>query len=223
MSKTYSQLMSLSTLYTGTTDMSQLAIDYQVDEDPAKLAYAFVQNYGLAVNISRNYFNLDADDVDAFALQEMHKTLTDFNTDKNTKVVTVFATYFRNRLRTETQALSYDVRKANTMADSIDVGAEQDDKGNMVDKSPLTTMGADEQHYGEFDLLLSIRGNDSITENEYKYCEIIMKETSNVPEIRDSEMAKRLNISSAAVHYMKKSLAKKLTTQGIHQQIILDF
>lgn len=207
MNETYSQLKDLAKLYRGGDNANDIALSYQEQEDAVLLAYVFCKNFGLTVTITQSYFGLTDEDLASFALEELHKAMLNFKSDGGAKLVTLYSKYLKNRLRVETQSLNYDKRKSNNLTESFDGPVDEEENGAS---SYSNSMGYDEGRFNEIELMLSLADKVELTENEYRYCEIIVEEVSDVAQIKDSEIASRLNISSAAVHYMKKSLQKKI-------------
>lgn len=210
MNQTYNHLKELAKLYRGTEVMEEIALNYQDEEDAILLSYVFCKNIGLTLQITKKYFGLTDDDVESFALEELHKAMMNYRTDGGAKLTTLYSRFLNNRLRSETQALSYDKRKANTLADSLEGELREDDKGNKETTGHMKDVSYVEDNFSQAELLMSLVDKEELTDNEYRYCEIIIKEVKDVEQIKDSEIASRLNISSAAVHYIKKSLQRKI-------------
>lgn len=208
MIETYRNLKELAGMYQGTTDTNEIALKYQDTEDATLLAFAFCAHFGIAVTQSEKYFGLNQEDLASFALEEMHKALLHYREDGGGKLVTLYSKFLNTRLRTETQYNGYDKRKGNSNAESFEGGASESDEGPTVSRAD--SMGYEEDQFTEIELLLSLVNKGELTDNEYRYCEIIIKEISDIGQIKDSEIASRLDISSAAVHYIKKSLQKKI-------------
>jgi DNA-binding CsgD family transcriptional regulator len=206
MMETYKQLKDLAALYQGTEDTNLIALQYQEEEDAILLAYTFCKHFGLTVTQCEKYFGLNQDDLASFALEELHKAMMNYRPDGGAKLVTLYSRFLNNRLRTETTNLTYDKRKSNSMTESFEGTPDEEDGkvGRSVD------MGYEEESFSEIEMLMSLADKGELTENEYRYCEIIIKEVSDTTQIKDSEIASRLNVSSAAVHYIKKSLQKKI-------------
>lgn len=214
MNETYNHLREIATLYRGTEVMEKIALEYQDVEDAAQLSYAYCKNIGLTSMVSSKFFGLTEDDISSFSLEEFHKALLHYRADGGAKLVTLYSRFLNNRLRTETQSLNYDKRKSNSNADSFEGSMLEGDAGDVRSTGMSTKLGYEETSFKEIELLMSLAEKDELSDNEYKYCEIIVREVSDVTQIRDTEIAKKLNISSAAVHYIKKSLQKKLAIRS---------
>lgn len=163
---------------------------YQLENDPTILAKIFVSNYNLIIKESSKYFGLSNWDVSSFAVEELHKTLLAFDFTKQASFITYYCTCLRNRLRTETESLSYQKRKSNTLCN------EYDDKN----------VGAQEQYFA-INLISVIEGDNRLTDREKKYCIYIINDT---PYTKDKDFSLLEGISGAAVCYIKKSLQIKL-------------
>ena len=216
MNETYNQLAELSTLYRGNGNMNEIAMEYQDTEDAILLSYAHCKNWGLTWLKSEKFFGLTEDDVQSFALEEMHKAMLHFSPTGGAKLQTLYVRFLTNRLRTETQSLNYDKRKSNSMTESMEEEFNDMSEHTASSSSHMKKLklGYEESTFKEIELLMSLAENEELSENEYKYCEIIVSEVSHLEQVTDSDIAKRLNISSAAVHYIKKSLQKKLTIRS---------
>lgn len=213
MIETYRQLKELAGLHTGETNVNKLALDYQNTEDTIILSYIFCKHFGLTVTQTDKYFGLTDEDMASFALEELHKALMHYRTDGGAQVTTLYSRFLNNRLRKETIDLTYDKRKSNYVADSFEGEIEENDKGDVSSTGFANELSYNDEGISEVELLMSLAETQELTENEFRYCEIIVSEVSDTCNIKDSEIASRLNISSAAVHYIKKSLRKKIGLQ----------
>jgi DNA-directed RNA polymerase specialized sigma24 family protein len=209
MIETYRQLKELSALYQGTEDTNQVALQYQDEEDAILLSYVFCKHFGLTVTLTGKYFGLSQEDFASFALEELHKAMMHYRTDGGAKLTTLYSRFLNNRLRTETQFINYDKRKSNNMTESFDSNPAESTE-TTDSSSHAEHIGYSEDSFSEIELLMSLADKGELTENEYRYCEIIIKEVTDVTQIKDSEIASRLNLSSAAVHYIKERLRKKI-------------
>lgn len=213
MNKTYEQLKDIAMLHTGEEDANKLALMYQEEEDAVILSYVFCKHFGLTYTECDKYFGITEEDKASFALEELHKAMHHYRENGGASVITLYSRFLNNRLRTETQALNYDKRKGNVNAESFEGTLEEDDKGNKSSTGYSNQLGYEEAGFDEAELLLSLASKEELTENEYRYCKIIIRDVNDTKNIRDSDIAKRLNISSAAVHYIKKSLQKKIANR----------
>ena len=210
MNATFNSLKELAALYQGPKDMNQVALDYQENpEDAILLSHAYCTNIGYIFTQTDKFFNLDSDSMASFVLEEIHRSMMAYEPGKGASWLTLFGRFLTNRLRAETQALNCDKRKSNNMVESFD-GAFEFDEEESSNKDLSGLIGYEEEAFNEIELLMSLAEKEEITENEYKYCEIILKEVKSPTSINDSEIAEKLQVSSAAVHYMKKKLRNKI-------------
>lgn len=211
MERTFKQLKDIAQYYRGTEDTDELALRYQETEDAIILSHVFCKHFGLIITLTQKYREvLNEDDITSYALEELHKALMNFRPDSGAKAITLYSRFLSNRLKVEIKVSNYDKRKANILADSFEGDILKDEKGDKEDSGYSERMGYDDDNFDQIELLEALRNNKNLTENEYKYCEIIIQEVSDTTQIKDSDIASRLNISSSAVHYIKKSLQKKL-------------
>lgn len=193
MLNTLKNFQDLSKLYTGTKNLDQSAIEYQSTNDPVILAYVFVKSFPLIVNQANKYFYLTESDKASYAVEELHRSMIDFEEGKGAKIQTFFSRYLNNRLRAETQALNMDKRKSNNASESYEAIME-------------IASGYFESGYDDVEFTNLLETSFNLSENELKYCKIVM---TNTLDVKDSDIARVMGITPAAVHYMKKSLAKK--------------
>ena len=151
------------------------------------------------MTITNKYFYLTDQDKASFAVEELHKAMKDFDSTKGAKIQTLFSRYINNRLRTETQSLSYQKRTANNTAESYEFASE-------------LTNGYDQADYSEIEFIQMLEQSKLLTENELKYCKIVMKDHIDV---RDSDVARAMNVTPSAVNQMKKSIFRKFTSLQI--------
>lgn len=190
---TYHRLLELAGLYEEEETNCELAIKYQVNEDPIYLAVIYCRYFAYIKSTAGRYFNITDADKESYALEELHKSMLDYKITGGAKVQTLFITYYNNRLRAETQSMNLQKRAANNNCEDFEETAEIfngyiDDEINIIELS--TALDQMEQ----------------LTENEKMYCKIVIQ----TDEIKDIDIAKQLGISSSAIFQLKKRLAKKL-------------
>lgn len=201
MQNTYKNFMELTALYTGnTTNLDNLAIDYQISQDPVLLAVVFCKQFSYIMTQVDKYFYLSESDKSSFAVEELHKAMMDFQVGKGAKIQTLYSRYLNRRLYAETNMLNHQKRSANNSADSYEAV--------MLNN----TTGYKEEAFEDYALLSSLEDADILTENELKYCQIIMRESSIVT---DSEVAREIGVSPSAINQLKKALRKKFMTLSL--------
>ncbi len=203
MMETYRTLRELANLHTGTNTNEEIALMYQQSEDPVLLAYMYCNNLGGWESMTKDFFSLSTSDIESFVLEEIHSAMLKYDPKRGASFFTIVGHFIKNRLRNEVTTLLYEKRKINLNADSYEGMLESPEIG-------FKHSGIVDDNINSIDLLETLSKDESLTENEYKYCEIIIKEIADPRHIKDSEIAARLNVTSAAVHYMKKSLKRKL-------------
>jgi hypothetical protein len=190
--KTYKNLSRLSNLYTGVEDLNKVALQYQQTKDPILFSFAFIKLFPVMIRQVERYYCLTNDEKVSYCLEELNKSLLDFKEDKGAKLMTLFVTYLKRRLRTEAKSLQLDKRRADMNTESFDVA--------------FNRTSYIESAYDALEYLESLNQME-LTENELRYCEIVINSSGKV---LDADIAKLIGISSAGVHFIKKSLAKKL-------------
>ncbi len=197
---TYESLLTFSNLLSPEgkdIPSSKLVEEYNDGRQTEVISFIFCHNYQLLRMASNRYYGLSMDDKDSFILEEIAKAIDNYNSDKNTKLITLITTYVRNRLRTETQALQANARKTLDYATSFEDLGEMDRLWEAGDNTSFS--------YAEmYELVNTLE----LTENERKCCEIIIL---NNEDIKNSEIAELLGISRAGVGHIKKSLKTKLS------------
>ena len=91
----------------------ELIKEYQEKLSPNILAYFYVNNFGLILQISKNYPLLLNEDVASFCLQELDLSLQSYNLESSNKFITYFGKRFKNLLRTNLEKMQMQKRKAN--------------------------------------------------------------------------------------------------------------
>lgn len=193
MVSTYENLKPLTALYTGTKDFTQAALQYQETQDPAAFAYIFCGYFAFIKSVTDQFYYVTESDKASFALEELHKSLLAFDLSRGFKVQTLFSTYLRKRLVSETGVKHYQKRKANNSADSYERLLE-----DCVEE------GQSLNELDDINFMMSLT-DSNLTDVEVRFCKIVLQEKVNCADI-----AKRLNISGSMVSYIKKSLRTKL-------------
>ena len=97
----------------------ELIKEYQEKLSPNILAYFYVNNFGLILQISKNYPLLLTEDIASFCLQELDLSLQDYNLESSNKFITYFAKRFKNLLRTKIEEIQAQKRKANILCKEL--------------------------------------------------------------------------------------------------------
>src|SRR5699024_12664157 len=82
-------------------DISSLALKYQKNQDMMYLSVIFCEYFPYIRQTADNYFNLTDEDKSSYVLEEIHKSLMDYDEKRNTKIQTIMITDIKNRVRTE--------------------------------------------------------------------------------------------------------------------------
>lgn len=195
MQETFKNFSTLSHLYEGDKTLSETALKYQKDNNPIYLAHIFCKLYPYLKTQADKYFYLTDEDKVSFVLEELNKAVLAYDATKGAQVQTLVSTYVNNRLRTETQQLQHHKRCVNNTADSYDelVATCDDAEGSedcfMNVLTELTLASAE------------------LSSTELQCCKIIMDEPH---ELKNTEIAEKMGITSAGVGYLKKKIATKL-------------
>jgi DNA-binding CsgD family transcriptional regulator len=186
------------------------ACDYQHTEDPTILAYVFVRLYPFTRTLVSNFFNLTEEDQAHCAVTELHNAMMDYSPMGGATLQTFYRRYLNRRLYAETNLLNCDVRKANYVSESYEtIITPVPDDGNLLSDTSnkkISNMTCHEDAYGEIELLHTLKSTDSLSANELRYCEIIVQDGA----LTDSEVSRRLNVTPAAINYIKNRLRTKL-------------
>lgn len=194
----------------------EMVRNYKDTQDMTVLAKVYVKYYAHLTNVSAKFFNITEADKASCIVEEIHKALMNFDSEKGAAIQTLVTKYVNNRLRAETQSESYQVRKANSESDSYE---------GLCEVSGIAEETEEDASIAE---TLSVLDSLEITENERRYCEIILldrtgeladkdkdREVISTTKILDTEIAQIMGITGAGVAYIRKSLAKKLTPEMI--------
>lgn len=195
MEDTYQSLRQLAELYKENGTLHDAVEQYKLTKDPILISHVFCQFYAYIRTQSSKYFYLTSSDKASFAVEELDKAMNDFDPSYGVKLLTLFDRYYNNRLRSETQMLQHHKRCANNAS------INYEDWGESI--------VAHQADYLDVEFSVTITQGGELTENELKYCELIM---DNGDKIRNTDIAYALGISSAAVTYIKRSLRNKLNS-----------
>jgi hypothetical protein len=191
MESTYKNLLNLSKLFeTQGRDINVVTLQYRKSQDPIQFAYIFCKLYPFMVTQTDKYFYLTDQDKASHCIEELSKAISNFKLQENGSIQTLFGVYLNNRLRAETQQLQYNKRKANNAASDYE----------------SLTYAYDDRQFESVDLLETLKSMD-LSDNELRYCQLIIRDAD---KIKDTDIAKLLGISSAAITYIKNRLQKKL-------------
>ena len=157
----------------------ELIEEYKRTLCPNILAYFYCNNFGLITNIGILYPVITNDDKASFCLQELDKSLQNFDTSKNLKFITYFSKCYKNRLRTEVEYLLTQKRK--TILNCCQLTDKLDKQLNYIN-----------QEYS-FDFILS---NYNLSEQETLQCRLLnfgysLKEIANILKVSTSTIYKR--------------------------------
>lgn len=188
---THAMMKSLITENTKELSIEQLAEVYRKTLNPSILADVYVRLYRLVISVSSSYFNLTDADVASYSLEVMDTCLQTYEPEKCAKFSTYFTTAFKNRLRTETQALSTDKRKAIFNSDSYEYTVENGwDMAANVEQDIINIMEDLQAH--------------NLTDKELTYCNYLLQGYSN------KEIAAKLQTSVMTLSNIRKNLRVKL-------------
>ena len=176
--------------------LEQLAEAYTEDLNPCILASAFSKTFKLIISISKKFFGFSEADIASFSLETLDKCLQTY-LPGNATFVTYYTTFFKNRLRQESESLSTDKRKVCLYSDSLNVMMENG--FDVVANVKCTS--EDTLHY-----LASL----GLTPKELDYCSLLMNGYTNkeISEIFDTSVMTLCN--------MRKRLRTKLTPFLLH-------
>jgi hypothetical protein len=195
MKNTYRNFGQLSKLYYNQeADINYVVLDYQATNDPVCLAFVFCKLFPYTILQTNKYHHITTEDKASFAVEELSKAMRDYSPlSKKAKIQTLFDRYLHNRLRMETEKVSFHNRRANNGADNYEF---------VADKTIYM-----ESQYDQVEFIETLRSMN-LSDNALKYCELIVRTSDN--KIKDTDIAKMLGISSTAIHYIKESLVSKL-------------
>ena len=174
---------------------------YQDNQSPIAFATLFVNHFGALKQLSESYWGITGADKASFCLEELHRAMLTYSPERGAKFLTYLLTCLKNRLRAETQALSYDKRKADYLL--------QESLSKPDDSEVSAFEIVDNQNpFAAAELAVSLQNNSDLTENERAYCAFF---STNTVHATASDFARRQGVSSATVHYIRMALRKKIT------------
>lgn len=170
--------------------LEQISGEYQSGGlSPLLLAYAFNKTYGLIWTIARRFYGLIPQDIASIALENLDFSLRNYNPEVTPCFTTYFSTILYNALRTYTQSLSTDKRKANS-------------DNNKISYQKMVEDGFDQIHEDE-QYFIDLAGYN-LNERETTYCILIQLQYTN------SEIADILEVSIMTLSNLRKKLKEKL-------------
>lgn len=191
MESTYRNFTKLAKLYVDqNADINEVALEYQSTQDPICFSFIFCKYYPFMKTVAQKYFYFTEQDKASICVEVLNKALHDFNPQR-AKIQTLFGKYLSNRFLTEMKNLTYDKRKGNNNAESLQVCRE------------LRNPSSD---FDDVEVMESL-SSMNLSKNELKYCQIIVSANS---AFLDSDIARTLGISPSGVNQLKKSLSRKL-------------
>ena len=194
MQNTYKTMQTLRTSKFDNMSLEELAGCYNEELNPSILATAFCHTYALSLQVAGKFFGLCSADIASYALESLDQCLQTFDADKYSKFSTYYYTIFKNRLRTETQSLSTQKRKAIFHSDSLTSLVENgfdiaDEAAGFMQIIPI---------------VMQTLGTFNLSANELKYCKLVMIGYTN------SDIAKLLGVSTMTISNIRKRLRIKL-------------
>lgn len=174
-----------------TEHFNLMALEYQITGDQTIFATIYCEMFPyLAKNRERFHFTLNNYDIASYSLESLQRALMDYSVEGGAGIRTLYVRYLKGRFQEHVSMCGNKVRRAN------------------YNTTQFRDEAVDEEGYAKAEILQSLEQSaGTLSENEIKYCTFIMRETEHY---KDSEIATMLGISPAAIHYIKKSLQKKL-------------
>ncbi len=173
----------------GKVNEKELIKEYQEKLSPNILAYFYVNNFGLVLQISKKYPLLLSEDIASFCLQELDLSLQSYDLNCNNKFITYFAKRFKNLLRTKMEELNLQKNKANILCDEF--------SDNLITNLEIENT----------DLLL----NEYKLNSEEKFHSKLILAGYTIKEI-----AKLYKITTRKVYYMNAKLRQKILKQIVN-------
>lgn len=177
MEETLKMMKSILLGKEGKASENELINEYQQKLSPNILAYFYVNNFGLIINISNNYKIIIDEDKASFCLQELDKCLQNYDLSNDTKFITYFITCYKRRLYAEVQMLNHKIRKANMFCEDI----------NELEISKSTDLITDDDY---------ILSSYNLTNEEIKQCKLLnmgytIKEIASILKLAPITIYKR--------------------------------
>lgn len=215
MLETYKNFREIAELIS--EDLSnEMISSYKDNQDMVTLAKVYVKYFPHFTNVAVKFYNITDQDKASCIVEEIHKALMNYDETKGASIQTLCTKYINYRLRAETQSENYQLRKANSESNSYE---------ELLEANSIPDFTVESNSILE---TLSVIETLGLTENEKRYCEIIlMDETSKLADktkdtivksttkILDTEVGELMNMTGAGVSYIRKNLAKKLTPNMI--------
>lgn len=160
---------------------------------------------GFIKYLSSGYTNLTRFDKESFAMEELWKTVVDYDFEGKASFITLFRVYFTNRLKQESKSRHYHRRRANYKKELGSVNnLFYGERDLEEDVEIFDTIVDNLEDFKKMILTITIEQTDLSTV-EKKYCKSIIQH-----EYRDVEAAELLELTPQAIHYMRRRIRIKL-------------
>ena len=155
MMNTFQMMNSILLGNEGGKNLDSLINEYRETKSPNILAYLFTSNFGLLLNISNAYPDLDENDKASFCLQELDNCI--YNYDKDiAQFMTYFAKCYKNRLRAENGLVHMNKRKIRFELSALDDSAEYENQ----------------KYYDDYFTFDQFKNDYNLTDTEVKFCKL---------------------------------------------------
>lgn len=191
MEETLKMMKSIITGKECKVNENELIKEYQKELSPNILAYFYVDNYRILQKTNLYYSILSTEDKASFCLQELDKCLQNYKLDNKVKFITYFIRCYKNRLRTESELLNTQKRKA--MLNIIDIdNIEINANCNLIEDTDF------------------ILNNYDLTKEEKKQCKLLNMGYSI------KEIAKILGLAPITIYKRNDKIKQKILNLDIN-------
>lgn len=185
--------------------LAELQIPVELDEvvelyhdydDIYAIAIIYVNQYGHLKHVTDKFPRLTSEDKCSFILEEIVQALKNYDHTKGVKIQTVVSTYVYRRCYAENKMREHQKRMIDydtTLTSSYEAYVEANIDKGMTD-------------FYQCELISYLESLD-LTENELKYCKIV---SSGEHSIKDSDVARMMGVTPAAINYIRKKLSSKI-------------
>lgn len=172
-------------------NLEQTVIEYQQTNDPVCFSFVFCKLFPHMLWRTQNFYMFSPQDKASYCVEQLLKAMTNFDPQKNVKIKTLFDKYLMNKLQNELKFISTSMRKINNETVKLDEDCQ------------IVYMDANLSNVDFLESLKKLSLNDS----ELRYCQLVMRGEVE----KDSEIARIIGISPAAINYIRSRLRQKLT------------
>lgn len=205
MLNTLKNLNQLAELYEGNREetneaLKQAAEKYKKEQKPETFSFIYSRIFKVTAQVAKSFSGLHEEEKASISTEVLHEALLNYELDSKQSVQYYFSICYRNKLLNRVKELSTDKRKASQAAHDIE------DEEMFTPQQKKEVFGYKEDSFGVIELIATLK-TLNLNKSEMAYCTEVIMSTS---EVKNIDVANKLNISGSAVNQLKAGLRHKL-------------